>query len=117
MCLLIGLLRVEEQQVVYGAELELLACDVETVGSRTFGRELCADGVRIGLERPQGVRDILECRKHRAPILRRRLFIGRHRRTPEMDKLATAEERLRQSGGGAPDGDPRQRVACGDGAI
>jgi hypothetical protein len=71
-------LRVEQGQVVDRAELILLLGEAEAGGGSVLGRRLGAQGISVGLQRPQRIGDILEGREHGAAVLRGRLLEGGH---------------------------------------
>src|SRR5581483_12444448 len=99
---LIGLLGVEQAEIIYVAELHALACDVETARRRALGRHRLLQRNRIGLNGAQRVGDVLERDDHRAAVLRLRLLERRLRRLLAEEQRAAVEDRLGDTAGDDP---------------
>ncbi len=74
--LLVGLLRVEQAEIIDVAEFQPPAHEVEAPRRGALGGDRLLQRDRIRLDRAQRVGDVLEGGDHRAAILRQRLVVG-----------------------------------------
>ncbi len=91
---LVGLLRVEQDQVADAAQLVLLLGEPKARGRRLLGLDLGAQRIGVGLQGAQRVGDVLEGRQHGALVLRGRALIGRDRGLALMVEPGAVDDRL-----------------------
>src|SRR6266571_8868391 len=95
--LLVLALRVEEREIVGGAELKLHARHFEAFARRGLRLRLRLQRDRVELEREQHVGHVLERAEHGLPVLREGLVVGGDGAALSRLELAGVENRLQQA--------------------